>query len=217
MKLKKYTLKKAKLKKLSLLNSKFFLYKLYLGLKKLSLYYLNFKYLKGFRNNFSIFELSSFKTNIKNSLKIIYKFHKLKKSIFFIDFNEIKNHTNYQLLIYKSGHFYFNSDITKLSSLLKFKALKTSKLNSLVSLKKKTLSFFKNSPDLVVFLCNKNNYKKQKEIENIKTPSILFFNDFNKINNLFYKIPGNFVSFKSKLFVYLLIKSVLTFSKKHVY
>ena len=51
----------------------------YLGLKKLQFFYLNFKYLKGFRNNFSIFELTFSKLHFKKAIKLIYLFHSKKK------------------------------------------------------------------------------------------------------------------------------------------
>jgi len=68
------------------------------------------------------------------------------------------------------------------------------------------------TPDIVVMLNNKI-IGLNKEIEQSKLPLVLLLNNSNKINRLGYKVLGNFEALKSKIFVYLLLKSVLSFSK----
>ena len=80
-----------KIKNYNLINSNLFYSRNYLGLKKLSFYYLNSSYIMGFRNKFSLFNLKYTKNFIKIILLLIYKFHYYNKKILFIGFPNILN------------------------------------------------------------------------------------------------------------------------------
>ena len=75
-----------KTKNYNLVNSSLLNHRSYLGLQKLSFYYLNSSYIVGFRNKFSIFNLKQIKNFIKKSLIIIYRYHYYNKKILFIGF-----------------------------------------------------------------------------------------------------------------------------------
>jgi len=94
------SIKKYNLLKYNLLNSRS-----YLGLQKLSFYYLNSVYLTGFRNKLSIFNIKQTKNFIKKSLLIIYKYHYSNKKILFVGFPNLKN-KKYTLLFSQTNHFY---------------------------------------------------------------------------------------------------------------
>jgi hypothetical protein len=68
------------------------------------------------------------------------------------------------------------------------------------------------TPDIVVMLNNKFP-GLDKEMAQSKLPLVSLLNNSNKVNRLGYKVLGNFEALKSKIFVYLLLKSVLSFSK----
>ncbi len=75
----------------------------YLGLQKLSFYYLNSSYVLGFRNKFSLFNLKHTKNFIKKILLVIYKFHYNNKKILFIGFPNVLNN-KFNLLFNKTNH-----------------------------------------------------------------------------------------------------------------
>ena len=215
-------LKKINTKNYSLLTLKLIDFKTFLGLKKLAFYYLNFKYVKGFRNNFSIFELYFTKIFLKKSLKIIYKYHNLNKKILFVGFNDIKNYTNFKFLLKQTKHFYYNLNFWIYSFLttrnqvfqhLKKKLFNYNKKNfSANYFILQSLFHVQKTPDLIVFLDSSQISNAQKEIESSNIPLILFCNNDFRINYPVYKIPGRFNVTVSKLFLFLLFKSVLTFS-----
>jgi ribosomal protein S2 len=208
---------KNKTKQYNILNLKLINYRVFLGLNKIFFFFFDTKYIKGFRNNFSIFELLYTKSFLKKALKIIYKFHKKKKKIFFVGFNDINMLTNYKLLFYKTKHsfvsdFWINNLLTNRAQVLyhfKRRLIKKNKINFKTATE---LFNILKTPDIVVML-NNNIIGLNKEIEQSKLPLVLLLNNSNKINRLGYKVLGNFEALKSKIFVYLLLKSVLSFSK----
>jgi len=69
--------------------------KVYLGLTKSMKDPSIFSYLLGIRHNFCIFDLNKTITNLKISLKIIFKINESKKTIFFCWFPRISKKKNY--------------------------------------------------------------------------------------------------------------------------
>jgi len=61
---------KNKTKQYNILNLKLINYRVFLGLNKIFFFFFDTKYIKGFRNNFSIFELLYTKSFLKKALKI---------------------------------------------------------------------------------------------------------------------------------------------------
>jgi ribosomal protein S2 len=208
---------KKKTTQYNILNLKLINYRIFLGLNKIFFFFFDTKYIKGFRNNFSIFELLYTKSFLKKALKIIYKYHKKKKKIFFVGFNDIYTLTNYKLLFYKTKHsfisnFWVNNLLTnRVQVLYHFKRRLIKK--KIINFKVATELFnILTTPDIVVMLNNKFP-GLDKEMAQSKLPLVSLLNNSNKVNRLGYKVLGNFEALKSKIFVYLLLKSVLSFSK----
>lgn len=203
-------------KNYNLLNLELITFRAYLGLNKIYVFYLNCKYIKGFRNNFSVFELLYTKIHLKKVLKIIYKYNISKKKIFFIGFDDNNGFTNYKTLFLKTKHF-FISDFW-VHNLLLNKALVLDHFKKTLSSKKKInsnmideLFNILETPDLIISV-NNNNFELYKEIIKLKLPLISLFNNSSKVRFLGYKIYGNFESVKAKIFIYLLFKALLSFS-----
>lgn len=125
------------------LDQKLLKLKIYKGLKKIAFFFFNAKYIKGFRNNFSIFELLYTKLHLKKSLKILYKSKKKKKKILLFGFS-----TN--LLKPLHSAYFCNSEKFSLASLEKFSPDLVLVNNfNIKSFKTKipVISFFSNSVD----------------------------------------------------------------------
>lgn len=200
----------------NLINFEFIKVKFYLGVNKLFFLFSNSKYISGFRNKFSIFEMVYIKVFLKKALKLIYNYHVNNKKILFVGFNDINKWTKFKYLFLKSKHFTMSNFwvygflINKIGmdNFLKknFKKLKNKQTYlELFSIKK--------TPDLIVFLTNNNFKIPYKEIDSYKIPSVIFSNNYTVTSFIAYKAFGNFTSKKSQIFVYLLLKSILTFSK----
>jgi ribosomal protein S2 len=204
-----------KIKNYNLLNYMLLKSRNYLGLKKLSFYYLNTSYILGFRNNFSLFNLSQTKNFLKKFLLIIYKFHYSNKKILFIGFPNFLN-KKFNLLFNKTNHYFINCNNRlynffsnyKQILLLKNK-LKENKLKTIFNLNITTI------PDLIVVYNQTKEIKILKEIQSIKIPFVSFMASSSNLNTLDYKILGGFHNLKSKKFIYLLLKSILTLSIKY--
>jgi len=194
-----------------------------LGLKKLTLYYLNSKYLQGFRNNFCIFELLITKIYLKNVLNIIYEYHRSNCKILFIGFPEFKN-DKFTILFEKTKHYYIpsktwiNNIIINRSQVLDHLQLKTSysdfnnknsniikNLNKIFKIRKK--------PDLIILYNQKfeQNAFRESILSNI--PLITFLNSSDLSNQVKYKIPIGTQNKISERFCYFLLKSILTFPR----
>ncbi len=189
----------------------------YLGGKKSNFFYINLKFLNGFKNEFSIFNSKETKLYLKKILKLIFEYNKKKKTILFLNFSNIK----FLRLLNSKNHYclplnfvYLNIFFNKHQILytLNYKILRKK------SQKKKlaVIKFFneivniKNYPDLIVLYGDervKNNYINL--IYKFKIPVIIFFNGSKKTNyNKFYKVPGNFQIIFEK-YLYLIFKSLL--------
>lgn len=199
----------------------------YLGLKKLQFFYLNFKYLKGFRNNYSIFELAISKLHFKKIIKLIYSFHSKKKKILFIGFDMSIKPLNFKELFYSYNHLYFSeiwfnslitSNFSQKKIFLYFKNFLVDKFVQKNSKKRskmiKEFSFFLESPDLIVYLFEKNTKQLLlKEIAKIKSPAVILAQDSNNLSNILYKIFGNFNKYKKKQFFYFILKAIFSLTK----
>lgn len=211
-------IKKIKKKKYNLLNYILLKYRLYLGLYKNYLYYLNFKYIKGFKNNFCIFELLKIKNYIKKSLLIIYKYHYWNKKILFVGFPNSEN-IKYNILFNKTNHFFIPQGIWMNNILFNYyQIVKTIKKKLFVKNNYKNINFseiynIKQIPDLIVLYNQTNETKALKEILKLKIPLITFLHSSDKSDQIDYKIPGGFQNLKSEKFCYLVLKSILTLPK----
>ena len=209
-------LKKLNQKKYNLIGKNLFNTRSYLGLKKLSLYYLNFKYIQGFKNKFCVFELFKTKMFLKNIFKVIYKYHCLNNKILFIGFPEFKNN-KFSKLFDQTNHYYIpltiwrNNIITNRSQVLYHLQNKSfySPLN-----KKNYYKIFKikKIPDLIVLYNQKFELTVIKESLVSNIPVIIFLNSSDSLNHVTYKIPIGYQVKKSEKIFYLLLKSILTFS-----
>lgn len=184
----------------------------YLGLQKLSFYYLNSSYVIGFRNKFSLFNLKHTKNFIKKILLVIYKFHYNNKKILFIGFPNVLNN-KFNLLFNKTNHYFINQESWIYNFLVNY--------NKILSLKKissnkevKTLININEIPDLIVFYDQIKETKSIKEIISLKIPFISFMNSSANSNLIEYKVLGGFHHLKTKKFIYLLLRSILTLPKK---
>jgi ribosomal protein S2 len=200
---------KTKQKKYNLINHDLLTSRSYLGLHKLSLYYLNSKYIKGFRNKFCIFDTLKTKNFIKKALLIIYKYHYLNKKILFIGFPNIKT-KNYNILFNQTNHYYIPHSNWINNSILNYHQI-------IKSLKKK-IFLTKNlninrTPDLIVLFNQTKEIKAFKESINSKIPLITFLDSCTKSDQTYYKIPGGFQNYKTEKICYLLLKSILTLPK----
>lgn len=214
-------LKKKNYITINLTNKKLIELRYYLGLKKLTFFYLNSKYIKGFRNNFSVFELSFSKSLLKKSFKVIYNYHINKQKILFVSFSDYFQKTQFKSFIYKHKHFYlsniwFNdllSNRTKIQRYFKKTLHNTSSDNFL-----KNLSFvnellnFSKTPDLIVLFFLNNKPLVLKEIERTNKPSIIFANSSSNLNKTLYKMVGNFNNYKANFFLFLILKSMFSIS-----
>ena len=212
-------MKTKKIKKYNLINYSLLKSRNYLGLHKLSFYYLNSSYIIGFRNNLSVFNLKQTKNFIKKSLLLIYKFHYFNKKILFIGFPNFLN-KNFYTLFNTTNHYYISYDMWINNFFVNYKKIMFLKKKLLLlkkNLSSKELKFMINInkiPDLIVVY---NQTKETKIIEEIlatKIPLISFMNSSTNSNLLEYKNLGGFHHFKAKIFIYLLLKSILTLSKK---
>jgi ribosomal protein S2 len=213
---KKY--KKMKIKKVNnynLLNYNLLNSRSYLGLQKLSFYYLNSIYLTGFRNKFSIFNIKQIKNFIKTSLLVIYKYHYFNKKILFIGFPNLKNN-KYNLLFTQTNHYYLPQNYwlnnllinyTQIIRLLKKEFFKKNSFN--IKALNKILNV-KQKPDLIVLYNQTKEIKYLQEFIKIKIPFISFLNSSGNSSLLEYKVTGGFQNFKTENFCYLLLKSILT-------
>nr|QYC61889.1 ribosomal protein S2 [Stephanopyxis turris] len=216
MKLKKITQKKYNLLNYNLLRAR-----VYLGSSKSSLHYLNFKYLKGFINNFCIFDLVQTNFHLKKSLKIIYEFHSLNLKILFIGFPNIFNTSdNFVKLFEQTNHYHIpqnnfinNKILNQHLQINNKKQLNNSK-NSFNNKKLNKLNKILNPsilPSLIVL------YDKNSEVLLLKNfthllnvPKITFVNSSDRLFNSGYKIPGSFLNKKTDILCYFLLKSILT-------
>jgi len=208
-----------KIKRYNLINYNLLKSRSYLGLQKLSFYYLNSSYILGFRKNFSLFNLKYTKNYIKKSLLIIYKFHYYNKKILFIGFPSFSTgNKNYDLLFYSTDHYHVAYDNWINNFLMNYKQimLLTKKLllkKNLNNKELKTVIGIKQIPDLIVEYNQTKQTKIVKEILSNKIPLISFMNSSSNLSNLEYKILGGFHNLKTKHFIYFLLKSILTLSK----
>jgi len=207
-----------KTKNYNLVNSSLLNHRSYLGLQKLSFYYLNSSYIVGFRNKFSIFNLKQIKNFIKKSLIIIYRYHYYNKKILFIGFPCLKN-KKYTLLFNQTKHdfiphncwlnnFLINYDQTirlLRKELSLNKQLNIKVLNNLLNVKQ--------IPDLIVLYNQVKEMKILQEIFSVKIPFISFINSSGNSSLVDYKIPGGFTNLKTENICYLLLKSILTLPK----
>lgn len=204
------SIKKYNLLKYNLLNSRS-----YLGLQKLSFYYLNSVYLTGFRNKLSIFNIKQIKNFIKKSLSIIYKYHYFNKKILFVGFPNLKN-KKYTLLFSQTNHFYLPQNCWLNNFIMNYQQIirilkKNKQLKNTLNIK--LLNNFlsiKQIPDLIVLYNQTKEAILLKEILNVKIPFISFLNSSGNSNELNYKVPGGFHNLKTENFCYLLLKSILT-------
>lgn len=211
-----------KIKNYNLLNYSLLNSRSYLGLQKLSFYYLNSTYLTGFRNKFSIFNLKQTKNFIKKSLIIIYKYHYLNKKILFVGFPNLKN-KKYNLLFNQTNHYYIPQNCWLNNFLINYK--QTIRLLKKELFLKKTLNNkvlnkifnVKQIPDLIVLYNQTKEIKLLQEILKVKIPFISFVNSSGNSSQLNYKIPGGFHNLKTENFCYLLLKSILTLPKLKIY
>jgi ribosomal protein S2 len=211
-------LRKLKNIKYNLLNYELIKIKFYLGVNKIFFYFFNSKYILGFRNQFSVFEMIYIKSSLKKKLKLIYTYHIENKKILFIGFSDLNCWTKFKLIIFKSKHFvtsnfWINGFLNNKAEALKGLQKKIKKFPTRVY---NELFCLKTTPDLVVFLTNNSFKIPFQEINNLQIPSILLLNNFSKKYCLNYKVFGNFTSYKSQIFLYLLLKSLLTFKKNDV-
>lgn len=208
-----------KIKRYNLINYNLLKSRSYLGLQKLSFYYLNSSYILGFRKNFSLFNLKYTKNYIKKSLLIIYKFHYYNKKILFIGFPSFSTgNKNYDLLFYSTDHYHVAYDNWINNFLMNYKQimLLTKKLllkKNLNNKELKTVIGIKQIPDLIVVYNQTKQTKIVKEILSNKIPLISFMNSSSNLSNFEYKILGGFHNLKTKHFIYFLLKSILTLSK----
>jgi len=210
---------------LDLISQKLKELRFYLGLKKLQLFYLNSRYLKGFRNNFSIFELTFSKNHFKKNFKIIYTFHIKKKQILFVGFEPLLKNLNFKTMFYKYNHLYIsevwfsslfsNYNKNKISQYLKSQLLKVmqNKNSSKVSKIINEFSRFTEAPDLIVIIFAKKNISILKEISLFKNPSIVLASDANNLSAITYKMFGSFTTYKKKFFFYYMLKALFSITK----
>ena len=201
-----------KIKNYNLINSNLFYSRNYLGLKKLSFYYLNSSYIMGFRNKFSLFNLKYTKNFIKIILLLIYKFHYYNKKILFIGFPNILNN-NFNLLFNKTNHYFIQQESWIYNFFVNYKKIKFLKKN-LSNKELKTIINISAIPDLIVLYDQTKETKIVKEIFSTKIPFISFMNSSTNSNLLEYKVLGGFHHLKTKKFIYLLLRSILTLPKK---
>lgn len=214
-------------KKYNLINKTLLTTRSYLGLKKSSLYYLNLKYVQGFKNNFCIFKILKTKNNLKNNLKLIFKYHCANEKILFIGFPEIKNN-KFTSLFEKTKHYYIplnvwvDNIIINKSQVLYHLQNKNFKNRY----NKKSLNIFKNTnkifkiqkkPGLIVLYNQNFELNATKESLNSNIPIITFLNSSYFSNKINYKIPIGCQNKNFVMFCYLLLKSLLTFSKSFFY
>lgn len=202
-------MKLKKKKKYNLININVLNTRVYLGLKKLSIFYLNSRYIQGFRNKFCIFELIQINIFLKKSLKIIYKNHISGKKILFIGF-PINKFINYKFLFTQMGHYFIPQSSSKNNLLFN-----KNRINYCFKTYFMLINFLKQgiTPDLIVLYNQQEEIFVFKEIIKLQIPTILFFNTSDVSNQTIYKIPGNFQNSRSKTFIYLLLKCILTLSK----
>lgn len=202
-------IRKIKQKKYNLISHDLLTSRSYLGLHKLSLYYLNSKYIKGFRNNFCIFDMLKTKNFIKKALLIIYKYHYLNKKILFIGFPNIKT-KKYNILFNQTNHYYISHSNWINNIILNYHKM-------MISIKKKffftKILNIKQTPDLIVLFNQTKEIKAFKESINSKIPLITFIDSSSKSDQTCYKIPGGFQNFKAEKICYFLLKSILTLPK----
>lgn len=223
MKLKKITQKKYNLINYNLLKAR-----IYLGSNKSSLNYLNFKYLKGFINNFCMFDLTQTNFHLKKALKIIYEFHYLNLKILFIGFPTIFNtNDNFVKLFEQTNHYHIpQNDLTNNKILNRYVLINNKKQhnnykNSFNNKKLNKLNNILNTPILpnLIVLYDKNSevllLKNFTHLLNI--PKITFVNSSDKLFNSGYKIPGSFINKKTNILCYFLLKSILIREKKYDY
>ena len=138
------------------------------------------------------------------------------KKILFIGFKDLNKWTNFKMLFFKAKHYaisniWLNGFLMNSSEILYFflKRFKSKTVKQAFD-----FNYMDNSFDLIVFMTNNSFEIPLKEIDNLKVPSIFFLTNYSKSNCLsYYTMFGNFTSSKSNIFIYLLFKSVLTFSK----
>lgn len=200
----------------NLVNSEFVKIKFYLGVNKLFFLFFNNNYILGFRNRFSVFEMLYIKVFLKKSLKLIYKYHINHKKILFVGFKDINKWTKFKLLFLKSKHFIVSNvwirgflvNRSEISATFKKILKKNYKKHYFFE-----MFFVDKTPDLAVFLANSSFKTPYKEINDYKVPFIILSNNYSTNFCFNYKVFGNITSHKSQIFLYLLLKSVLTFSK----
>lgn len=200
----------------NLINSEFIKIKFYLGVTKLFFLFFNNRYILGFRNRYSVFEMLYIKAFLKKSLKLIYKYHINHKKILFIGFKDVNKWTKFKLLFLKSKHFIVSNFWIRGFLMNRSAIFATSKKIFKKKYKKHyflEMCFVDKTPDIAVFLSNSSFKIPYQEIKNYKIPFVLLSNNYSKNVCLNYKVFGNFVSYKSQIFLYLLLKSILTFSK----
>jgi len=215
-------LKKINQKKYNLINKILLNTRSYLGLKKLSLYYLNSKYIQGFKNKFCIFEIIKTKIYFKNNIKIIYKYHCSNEKILFIGFPEIKN-DKFTNLFEKTKHYYIPSNVWVNNIIINKSQILYHLQNKTFNNTKKNIDILKNTnkilkiqkkPDLIVLYNQNFELNATKESLNSHIPVITFLNSSYFSNQINYKIPVGSKNQKFDKFCYLLLKSLLSFSSK---
>lgn len=204
-----------KIKNYNIINSNLLYSRNYLGLKKLSFYYLNSSYIIGFRNNFSLFNLKHTKNFIKKILLLIYKFHYHNKKILFIGFPNILNN-NFNLLFSKTNHYFINQESWIYNFFVNYKKIISLK-KTLSNNELKTLININTIPDLIVLYNQTKETKIIKEILSTRIQFISFINSSTNPNLLEYKVLGGFHHIKTKKLIYLLLRSLLTLSKNKNY
>lgn len=207
-----------KIKNYNLINYNLLKFRNYLGLHKLSFYYLNSSYIIGFRNNYNVYNLKQTKNFIKKTILLIYKFHYFNKKILFIGFPNSLN-KNFNLLFNKTNHYSISNADWIYNFFVNYKKIQVFKKRSLLKKKLtnkelKNIIKIKKIPDLIVVYNLTKKTKILKEILLTKIPFISFMDSSINSNLFDYKVLGGFHHLKTKNFIYLLLKSVLTLSKK---
>jgi ribosomal protein S2 len=195
--------------------------KVYLGLTKSAKDPSMSSYLLGNRHNFSIFDLNKTIKNLKKALKVIFKIHQSKKTIFFIGFPESQKKKILILLKNKKHSCSFdeswvNGVLTNGRDLFLYK---NNFLKNLDLKKEKEKNFFyekfggllnlTTKPDLIVIFDHSKSLDAFHEALKMQIPVVSFINSANNPSKVDYPITGNFTSTKGVQLYYNLIKNSL--------
>ena len=130
--------------------------RLYFSNNKSTFHSQNLKYLKGFRNNFGILDISKIELSLKKALKLIYNLNKKKKRILFVGLPDLKENflSANSLHDFVSENYWVSGILSNKTSVLNnLKYKNASKLFAPISVMGKTTN-----PDIIVIL--NNNFEK---------------------------------------------------------